>query len=183
MSNSSEYYQKWKNSNSHISIFLPNYEEYSDKEKFVKYLEIRGGYKLDLNYYYSNDQVVNEEELPLLEDIHRLLNCLEMRSIYQVEADLVKKQNHQMRTEISDLQSRVKTLSENLDMCSLNITKLDENNGVLREQLQNLKEVNLKQKQEIKRLRDEIYNYLNKPVQHTEVQCNIITKEQTSKSY
>ena len=77
--------------------------KYYKNESFKDYLRIRGRYNLSLQQYYDNNQYVNLDEVPLLEDCLRLLNCIEMKPYEIIESQFIEFENDKLKSEMHDL--------------------------------------------------------------------------------
>ena len=86
-----------------LKCFSQILNKYYKNEHFKDYLRIRGRYNLNLEQYYDNNQYVNLDEIPVLEDWLRLLNCIDMKPYEIIEAQYTEFQNDKLKAEVYDL--------------------------------------------------------------------------------
>ena len=176
---SNDYYAKWKSSTSQFHIFMQNYEKYYDNQDLVENLNSRGQYNLNIESYRTLNQLIVDEEVPLIEDIQRLLNCVKMKWIPQVEVDVLTQEKADLNVKISQLQKEIDLLNEKFNESVIHNNKIDQDNYRLRDVLAKLEAKMKMLTTDLNWIKKEYHDSLNKIVKSQEIQWNIKTKSET----
>ena len=136
------------------------------------------GVKLDISVYQNIGQLVVDEEVPLIEDIQRLLSCLRMKWIPQVEVDILNQKKLELNQKIVELQNDLNDLYLKFNESVLHNNKIDEDNLRLRDYLTKSEAKARSLTNELNNIKKEFYDYRNRPMKSEEIQWNIITKSE-----
>lgn len=159
----------------YIEMFFPNFHKYKETPEFKDYLHLRGRYNVNLEEYYDNEEHVDPKEVPLLEDVLRLLNCIKMQPFEFAKAKKTKLENDILRTEISDLKNiNIKSLENQNKQLKNLIDRYSEELKRNIESISQMTDTIVQQKEEIEKLEQQIYYINHKPLKNQHVQCRII---------
>ena len=159
----------------YIDTFYPNFSQYYRNQQFNDYLRIRGRYKINLEDYAKDDEFIDEAEVPLLEDIMRLLNCIEMKPIEILKAKQIKDENSKLKTKIFEIQNiTVKSLENQIKkfqkIIDENLEEHNQNMATMRTMTETITDL----RDEIEELEKQIWEMSNKACKNAQVQCRII---------